>query len=350
MDRRAWYAVFVVILLGLAGCSTVSYYGQAVCGHVSLILRSNSIERLLQDQRVDVQTAERLALVLKIRNFATDTLALPDNSSYTRYTHLDRNYAVWAVFATPEFSIEPVTWCFPVAGCVAYRGYFDRQRAEAFGLELGASGLDIFSGPVAAYSTLGWWPDPVLNTIVERPDADLAGLIFHELAHQVVYVKDDTAFNESFATFVEEKGVAQWLAAVGDRGALARYRVQRRWQHRVVEMITRQREVLARLYESDLSPEALRKGKIHHFGQLRILYHSEKIAGGHPSTWDHWMFGPPNNARLNAIATYHHYLPAFESLFEASDSNFPAFFEAVRKLAHRPPAERLRALSRLMAT
>ena len=331
----------------LTACSTLSYYEQAVRGHLGLLFKSASIDRLIATHEAESRTRERLMLVREIRRFGVNQLGLPDNGSYTRYADIGRDYAVWAVFASEEFSVEPMTWCFPMAGCVPYRGYFSRHRAERFARDLKAGGLDVFSSGVPAYSTLGWGSDPVLNTVLMWPDDQLAGLIFHELAHQVVYVKNESAFNESFATFSEEMGVQEWLRDRGDTQALTVYRSRRAWRARVVKQIFDHRASLAHLYRSGLSADAMRKEKKLLFSRFREHYHNERFAGQHPLTWDHWVLGGPNNARLNAIATYHQYIPAFQQLFEGCGSNFRTFFEEVRALTEVTPIERMRQLSRL---
>jgi predicted aminopeptidase len=337
-----------ICLSVLTACSTISYYEQAVRGHLELLFKSASIDRLIVTHEVGSRMRQRLTLVREIRRFGVNQLSLPDNDSYTRYADLGRDYAVWAVFASEEFSVEPKTWCFPIAGCVPYRGYFSRHRAERFARDLKAGGLDVFSGAVPAYSTLGWGSDPVLNTVLMWPDNQLAGLIFHELAHQVVYVKNESAFNESFATFVEEVGVQEWLRDRGDTLGLTAYRSRRAWRARVVKQIFDHRASLARLYRSGLSADAMRKKKKLLFAHFRERYHNERFAGQHPKIWDHWVLGKPNNARLNAIAAYHQYMPAFQQLFEGNGSNLSVFFEEVRALTEAIPAERLRQLNELM--
>jgi predicted aminopeptidase len=252
------------------------------------------------------------------------------------------------VFASKEFSVEPKTWCFPIAGCVPYRGYFSRHRAERFARDLKVSGLDVFSGGVPAYSTLGWGADPVLNTVLMWPDHQLAGLIFHELAHQVVYVKNESAFNESFATFVEEVGVQQWLRSNGDKRALAAYQSSRVWRSWVVNQLISHRASLADLYSTKVAAEVMRKEKRLQFARLRERYERKRSAGQHSTMWGHWVDGEPNNARLNAIATYQQFVPAFQQLFELSESNFTIFLDKVRVLGDVNPAERLHQLAKLL--
>ena len=337
-----------ICLSVLTACSTISYYEQAVRGHLGLVFKSASIDRLIATHEVESRTRERLMLVREIRRFGVNQLSLPDNDSYTRYADLGRDYAVWAVFASEEFSVEPMTWCFPIAGCVPYRGYFSRHRAERFARDLKAGGLDVFSGGVPAYSTLGWGVDPVLNTVLMWPDHQLAGLIFHELAHQVVYVKNESAFNESFATFVEEVGVQQWLRSNGDKRALAAYQSSRVWRSWVVNQVIAHRTSLADLYATKFATEVMRKEKRLQFARLRERYERKRSAGQHSTMWGHWVDGEPNNARLNAIATYQQFVPAFQQLFELSGSNFTIFLDKVRALGDVTPAERLHRLAKLM--
>ena len=337
-----------IVLSVLTACSTLSYYEQAVRGHLGLLFKSASIERLIATHEVESRTRERLMLVREIRRFGVNQLSFPDNGSYTRYADLGRDYAVWAVFASEEFSVEPKTWCFPIAGCVPYRGYFSRHRAERFARDLKVNGLDVFSSGVPAYSTLGWGADPVLNTVLMWPDHQLAGLIFHELAHQVVYVKNESAFNESFATFVEEVGVQQWLRSNGDKRALAAYQSSRVWRSWVVNQLISHRASLADLYSTKVAAEVMRKEKRLQFARLRERYERKRLAGKHSTTWDHWAGGEPNNAKLNAIATYQQFVPAFQQLFELSGSNFTIFLDKVRALGDVTRAERLHRLAKLL--
>ncbi|MDE2456588.1 MAG: aminopeptidase, partial [Burkholderiales bacterium] len=202
-----------------SGCSTAGYYAQALGGHLAVLRKSRPVSEWLADPATPAPLRARLELAERMRDYAVTALGLPDNASYRRYADLGRSAVVWNVVAAPELSLTLETWCFPVMGCVGYRGYYDKAAAEALGAELKAQGWEVEVYGVPAYSTLGWsnWlgGDPLLNTFIDWPDGELARLIFHELAHQVVYVKGDSTFNESFAVSVEQEGVKRWLAAHG---------------------------------------------------------------------------------------------------------------------------------------
>ncbi len=245
MMRRLW---LLPVVLSLGGCGNLGYYWNSVGGQLEIWQREAPIERLLADPALDPKTKAQLDRALRIRDYASRELGLPDNRSYRSYADLARPFVVWNVFAAPEFSIEPKKWCFPFAGCVGYRGYFSEAEARAYAATLAAEGYDIHVGGVPAYSTIGWFADPVLNTFIHYPEPELARLLFHELAHQVLYVKDDTVFNESFATVVEQIGLARWLDAYGSDADRQRVRQLQRFRADFRVLIMRTRGELAVLY------------------------------------------------------------------------------------------------------
>ena len=352
--RKRFLAVAVALVLAVlaASCGSMRYYSQAVWGGAGVLVKRRSIDRLLEPGRalvLSAATRERLRLTQEIRDFASRELALPDNRSYRSFADLGRPYAVWNVVAARHLSLEPKTWCYPFAGCAAYRGYFDERTARRYGDRLAAQGYDVRVGGVAAYSTLGWFADPVLNTFLDYADADLAALIFHELAHQVAYVKDDSAFNESFATAVEVAGVRHWLRSQGRSDELEAFERARERRHELNRFLMEVREELATIYGSDESDERKLGLKAEVFRSLAARYRRELVpawraagngaAVGGESDMGGWL-SRLNNADLVSIATYNDVVPAFQALLEASGGNFQAFYAEVERLAGLEAAAR----------
>jgi predicted aminopeptidase len=341
-------ALSLLGLLLIAGCTNLPYYLQSVRGQLDIWSRQYGIDSVIADPHTEPVLREKLKSVLSIREFASTELGLPQNSSYRFYANLGRPYAVWNVFAAPEFSIEPKQWCFLIAGCVNYRGYFEKGDAQAFSAEMAKNGYDVFVGGVPAYSMLGYFPDPVLNTFVGYPTPHLARLIFHELAHQVVYVSDDSVFNESFAVAVEQEGMRRWLDRYGserDRTVSALI-AERRTQF--VELIEKYRQRLAALYKEGLAPEVTRARKAELFRQLEAEYGALKESWGGFAGFDRWFEGKPNNALLASIAIYTRKVPAFQALLAQKGGDLQKFYSAVKALATLPKRERTAALDRLM--
>lgn len=281
----------------------------------------------------------------EIRAYASRELALPDNASYTRYSDLGRPFVVWNVFATPQLSLVPRQWCFPIAGCVNYRGYFNEKDARAEAARLAAAGDDVWVSGVPAYSTLGYFDDPVLSTFVRWPEADVARMVFHELAHQVVYVKDDTQFNESFAVTVEEAGVKRWLAAQGNPDLDAQYERSERLRSTFRDLIRDARTRLTQIYASNASDEGKRAAKAKVFAEMREAY--ERAKAGQPGLagYDRWFAGGeggkgPNNASIASVALYTGQVPAFRALLAGDGGDLPRFYAQVKALAALPKAER----------
>lgn len=307
--------LFSALLLG--GCETLSYYGQAAGGQLALMARARPVEEV----EADPVLRERLGLAREIRDFASRELGLPDNGAFRSYADLGRPYALWNVVAAPEFSLAPVQSCFPVAGCVSYRGYYEKQAAERHASAQRARGHDVVVYGVPAYSTLGWFDDPLLSTFIQYPETDLARLMFHELAHQVAYVKDDSTFNESFAVVVEHEGMRRWLAAQGRQPAP---------RFDPAPQIAKVRAQLEALYRTRLAPEAMRERKRAELEVLRPLLTRLPAFEGQE----------PNNAFVASYATYTDLVPAFERLLAAGDGNLGRFYDRVRTLGRLPPAER----------
>ena len=339
------------------GCANLSYYSQAVTGQLDILARTRAISEMLDESPVagsEPNSATRplapavkarLATVLRVRDFATQALALPDNDSYRVYVDLDRTQVAWNVVATPEFSLTPKEWCFPVAGCVPYRGYFSHKRARRFADELRADRLDVRVAGVAAYSTLGWFRDPVFSTQLRRRDADIAALIFHELAHQQLYLRGDAMFNESFATAVEIEGMRRWLAQDSDKTALDNYLLDRSRQTAFVNLLMKCRARLEALFASPLPEEQMRVEKVRYYNLLRAEYADLRKQWGGYGGYDSWFTQNLNNAHLASVGLYHQYVPAFQALLTSVHGDLPAFYQLARTLSHLPAAERAARLA-----
>ena len=318
----------ILLALCLSGCETLAYYAQAVSGQVSLMASTRPVDALLADKSTPAPLRERLLLARSIRDYASRELKLPDNGSYRSYADIGRPYAVWNVVAAPEFALTPLQSCFPVAGCVAYRGFFAQADAEHYAAGLRAQGYDVFVYGVAAYSTLGSFDDPLLSSFIRSPDAELARLIFHELAHQVAYVKDDSTFNESFAVTVEREGVRRWLLATG-RGLEGWLEAEERQRQAVAE-IQQARARLERLYRSRIAVEAMRERKQRELAALK-----EKLQEG-GRTRDI----VPNNAFLASFATYTELVNEFEEILRENNGDLERFYAQVRRYAASAPSSR----------
>jgi predicted aminopeptidase len=349
--RRAWSWPRLLLALacgGLAGCGDLSldlpYYWQSVSGQLALTQQARPIAEVLEGDEVDARVRPKLRRALEIREFASRELALPANGSYRRYADLRRPFVVWNVFATPELSMQLKQWCFPVAGCVTYRGYFDREAAERYAQALRDQGWEAYVSGVPAYSTLGWFDDPVLNTFVHYPDGELARLIFHELAHQVVYVKGDSTFNESFATAVEEAGVERWLKASGDPALEAGYQAFAERRRQFVALLRRHKAALEEVYRRPGSDDEKRAGKAAVFEALQTDYRALKAQWGGYAGYDRWFGQKLTNAHLASVATYNAQVPGFRRLLAQADGDLPAFYDQVRALSKRDKAERDRVL------
>ena len=348
LHRRARALLLAVAatatLLLASGCSTLGYYAQAVGGHLRLMHEARPVADWLADPATPPSLRQRLQLSQQMRDWAVTALGLPDNDSYRRYADLHRSAVVWNVVAAPALSLTLHTWCFPVMGCVGYRGYFDRAAAQAQAAALRAQGLDVEVYGVPAYSTLGWsnWlgGDPLLSTFIDWPEGELARLIFHELAHQVAYARDDTTFNESFADAVAQIGGRRWMAAHASAQAQAADRAAQQRQREFQALTLAARAQLEALYAGPLDDAAKRERKAAVFAQLRADYAALKAQrwGGY-SGYDRWFAGA-NNASLGVLAAYNALVPAFEHRFEADGADFPRFYADVRALAALPRAER----------
>ncbi|HET7364326.1 MAG TPA: aminopeptidase [Burkholderiales bacterium] len=324
-------ALLVVALV--AGCESLSYYSQAIGGHFHLLAAARPIDDWLADPATPADLKTRLETAQHIREFASHDLHLPENRSYTSYADLGRRYAVWNVFAAPEFSVDPKPECFPFTGCVAYRGFFSEEEAKRYAERLRKEGFDVYVGGVLAYSTLGWFDDPLLSTFIRYPEAQVARLVFHELAHQLVYAKNDTTFNESFAVAVEDEGVRRWLESQHRTTELEAFRSGQQRKRDFYARIKETRERLKTIYASHLPREEMLEQKRGEFERLRTAFPTVVPA-------------EPNNAFLVSVALYTDLVPAFERLLAASGGNLDRFYARARELAHEPQAERDAVLAR----
>lgn len=356
MKKKRWRwallaAAAAGVLASLGGCAQIGYLGQSVGGHLRLVSAAKPVDEWLADPALKPALRERLQQSQRMRDFAVQQLHLPDNNSYRRYADLGRSAAVWNVVAAPELSLTLKTWCFPIMGCVGYRGYFNQAEAEAYAAELRAEGYEVMVYGVPAYSTLGWsrllGGDPLLNTFMNQPEAELAGLIFHELSHQVVYAADDTQFNESFATAVERRGALAWLQAQGSAAERERYLARQSQRVQFRALTQRYRERLEALYAQPLDVEAKRAAKAQLLAEMRAEHAQLKAAQwGGDSGYDAW-FARANNASFALLSAYTELAPQFEALLDREGGDWPRFYTAVKALAELPPEQRRMRLQEL---
>lgn len=330
-------------------CSTIGYYGQAVSGQWRLISLRRPLDEVLTDPATPSTLQQRLQIAHALREFASTELDLPDNDSYRSYADLQRPYVVKNVFAAPELSLRPRQWCFPVAGCVSYRGYFDAAAAQQLAAELRKQNYDVFVADIPAYSTLGWFNDPLLNTFVYWPVGRLAELIFHELAHQRLYIPNDTVFNESFAKAVGHLGTERWLKRYGTSRDRQIYETFLRRQKEFLDLVLTTRDKLAHLYASPLDDEAKRACKSRLLADLEDRYEILKEKRWHGyAGYDGWIKQDLNNAKLASLNTYTRFLAAFEALFEQVGRDFGAFYQAAENIGDLPSKAREARLQELL--
>ncbi|MDO6460513.1 aminopeptidase [Granulosicoccaceae sp. 1_MG-2023] len=349
MMRRGGLAglAAVFVMLTLAGCSHIAYYSQAVSGHLRLMAAREPVADVLNDPQTEEPLRRGLREAQAIRRFATERLGLPDNDSYRSFVRTGKPYVTWNVVAAPAYSLQPRQWCFPVAGCVSYKGYFAEADAQKEAAALSEQGFDVTVNGATAYSTVGWFDDPLLDTMLRGSQTRLAGLIFHELAHQQLYVAGDSRFNEAFATLVEQEGVRVWLRSQGESERLAEYEAALRRREQFTELLMQARERLIKLYASDLQTAELAGEKAAVFAQLREDYQRLRHSWGGYAGYDRWFARPLNNARLVSVATYRRLLPSFARLFRQQGEDFSAFYAAAAALGKLDKAAREQALMSL---
>ncbi len=334
--------VFIFLTVAaLPACGTL-YVAQAARGQWQVMRARQPIDKVIASDKTAPELRDRLTDVRAARDFASRELGLPDNGSYRSYADLKRPYVVWNVVAAPEFSVNPERWCFPIAGCVAYRGYFREGSARKFADALAKRGFDVYVGGVAAYSTLGKLKDPVLNTMLGYGDDELAAIIFHELSHQLIYVANDSEFNEAFATAVEQAGLERWLKLQGRESDLGRYKARRSRQAQIVALFAAARMKLAALYKQGIAPDPMRERKQEIFqaldAQIADLEKRLGVRSGYRDTT------PKNNAYLASVATYYDCVPGFERLLADKAGDLRKFYGAVRELTKKPREERHKLL------
>ncbi len=336
-----------VLAIVLAGCSQFAYYAHTVRGQIDVLSKREPVAELLDDEATPEPLKTRLADIQAMRDFASAELALPDNKSYRTYADLERRYVVWNVFAAPAYEVEPYQWCFLFVGCVTYRGYFAEEKALKYAEGLREEGFDVYVAGVAAYSTLGNFADPILNTMLYNDDLGLAALLFHELSHQVLYVNGDTGFNESFATTVEEEGVRRWLIAQGDEAQFQRYQQRKQRAAEFAVLIGDAREALREAYAVTRGTDGAAAAKREVFAQLQLDYRALRERWGGYAGYDQWFARDLNNAHLASVAAYRGLVPAFRALLAASGNDLPAFYTRVEALAELEPDARRAELEAL---
>ncbi len=339
--------IFPLFALGslvlLSACSTVSYYSQSIQGQMHLLLNRENIDELVDKPDTPEKLKFSLQQAQAIRQYASEYLALPDNQSYREYVDLKQPYVVWNVFAAPEFSLSPTNWCYPIVGCVSYRGYFAKEDAEQEAKQLSSKNLDVFVGGIAAYSTLGWFDDPLLNTMLHWKPRSLAGLIFHELSHQIIYIQNETSFNEAFSSSVERLGTIQWLLDFYP-DQLPNYLAYLNAQNDFRTLLLDTRKRLMTLYEMPMETVIKRIEKKKIIAEMKISYFSLKKHWPADVHFDAWFNQPINNARLTASMTYLQYIPAFFQIFTQEKGDWHAFYAAVLALEKLSADERKRLI------
>jgi predicted aminopeptidase len=328
--------VLGLIAAAIGGC----YLLESAEGQLSLMSKREPIARVVHTPGTPPVLRTELEEVTSIRDFASHELGLPDNGSYRSYADTGRPYVVWNVVAAPEFSVDAKEWCYPIVGCVAYRGYFAVRKARSFADKLRTKGFDVSVGGVAAYSTLGHFDDPILNTMVGWDDVELAAIVFHELTHQLLYLPGDASFNEALATTVEEEGVRRWLLTRGRDADLAEHLVQQEHYLQVIDLLRRTRAELYALYASGVDATAMRERKRATFAAMRGSYSGLKAHWSGRAPFESWFEGEINNAHLASIATYYDCLPGFERELAAANGDLTLFYRRVRELAKLDQAAR----------
>ena len=328
----------------LPACADLGYYMQAYQGQLELIRNRSSIDALVLSDEVGAESKQKLLLIKQITAFAQQGLGLPVGGAYSDFVEIDRPHVVWNVFASQPYSFENKQWCYPLVGCVSYRGYFNLASAERYGDELEQQGLDVYIGGVSAYSTLGWFDDPVLSTFLMRQDFELAALIFHELSHRVLYIKGDTTFNESFATAVEKISLEKWLKAVNRPELLSQYNNANSRNEKFVEFILTWKESLQKGYQ--VSGIDIEKQKKQLYDQLLEDYQLFRLEMNYHG-YDHWIESDLNNAKINTISTYEARVPEFNKMYLASGSDMTLFLEECLRLSKRSKTNRDKYLDAL---
>ena len=318
--------------ISLTACAQLDYYSQSIAGQWEIISHSKPIEEILLDENVPDSVKEKLSSINKIRNFAIEDLKLPGKNSYLSYADINRKYVVWNIIATPKLSLKPVKWCYPVAGCLDYRGYFEKQDALNQAKLLREEGYDVFIGGVSAYSTLGWFDDPVLNTMLKKDSNNLIKIIFHELAHQKIYIRNDTEFNEAFAETVAIIGTRKWLSTYRSKSELEEFNRKQKVEDRFVSIVLKARNELEKIYNSGLPDQLKLQIKNRILANMREEYKSTWTYHDNESNYDEWFENEINNAKITAVVTYRNLIPGFVQLLEYSENNLDSFYRLVKAM------------------
>lgn len=339
-DNSPMRLIFVLIVLFLSGCADLGYYWHSAKGHMEVMNRRVAIDDLLEDPQTDVELKQRLILVMEIRQFAFNRLALPQSGSYSDYAQLDNPYVLQNLFAAPEFSTQLLSWCYPIAGCTSYRGFYEQQRLDEFVADLKVDNNEVHISRVPAYSTLGWFDDPVLSSFINWPDHRLAGLLFHELTHQRIYIDGDSRFNESLASAVQQAGIRLWLEYKNQPALLEKYNRGLVYRRDVVELIESARNQLDDIYEKDNTDDWKRLEKQKVFQHMRDQYEDISRRYNYRDGFARWMAADLNNAKLGSVSTYNALIPAFESMIIALDEDFERFYQYAEKLGEMDKEKR----------
>ena len=334
--------ITAAVILSLSACGQLGYYMQAAKGQFQLISKRQPITNLLNSPTTSAPLREQLISANEIRGYALMRLGLEGNKGFSYYTDLGRRYVLWNVVAAPKYSIEPKTWCFPIAGCVAYKGYFNESGAEQERLELIDQDYDVLVYGVTAYSTLGWFSDPLLNTFINYPEIDLASLIFHELTHQILYIQDDSEFNEAFATAVELVLLKDWLQLKGDSESLSTVELERSRHNVISGMVFDYREKLDHAYKKSVNDIEKAKKKKQLFGEMKSAYSALKKAGQGTRYYDWWFSRELGNADLLTVSTYYRLVPAFTKMIEQHETLSEFFEDAITLSEMKKPLRDIR--------
>ncbi len=344
ITKKFFYITAVIITALCSGCSSIDYYSHLIGGHLEIHSNTKPVDSILNNTNTSDKLAHKLKLIVEAKKFAEANLDLPQTDSYTQYADLGRDYVMWSVTATPKLSLSPYQSCFIIVGCMSYRTFFAKENAIQFAQDLQQQGYDTYIGEVAAFSSLGWFDDPVLNTMLSWSDTRLAGLIFHELTHQKIYVNDDTAFNESIAVTVELEGIKKWLKSKDEDKKLHMFLKQQQRRKQFLDLVLTTREKLKKTYQSNLTDSEKSAIKQQTFNQLLEDYEKLKQSWDGYSGYDRWFNNDLNNAKLALLSTYTKYVPTLTKLLHEKNGDFEAFFEAISKLAIKKKGEREKIL------
>jgi predicted aminopeptidase len=358
-----WLLIFLLLIavIAVSSCRTVGYYAQAVHGEYQILAHRQPIDKLIANPQTPPKLRQQLQLVQQLRAFAKTELKLPVDGDYDKYVDVHRKYVVWNVQAAPEFSLEPKTWWYPFIGRLEYRGYFSEKAARDCGGRLAKRGFDVYVDGVDAYSTLGWFKDPLLNTFIDSSETELAEVLFHELGHKRVFAGGDTDFNEAFATTVGQEGAHRWLRSKCETNLLEKYDAALARNQQFVHLIMATRERLGKVYgdtrdkDGNITaaktppapPEDLRREKQQIFDDLGRQYSELKTEWGGYSGYDEWFAQELNNAKLNTVANYYDYVPGFQRLLQLNGGDMEKFYVAVERLSKEPKEKRHQRLREL---